>query len=339
MTKQKKISIIMPAYNVGHVLHETFDSLLQQTYTEWECLCMDDGSTDNTYDVMQRYAKRDKRFRIFQQKNAGVTTASNALLNQVDTQTTYIYFLDSDDYIHPQTFETLVRIQQKTQVDAVEGSCVRVTDKKPDSYFQPIHLHETDVTVLTDLSVYLLKRTRQNLSAMWINKCKLYVWDKIKQVRFHEKLSYEDDYFYNSQLHTIMSSKAIVNYAFYYYRLNPSSLTRSVNYQRYQDACTARIYATYDYFIKGKRLPERILTEFCKDLSEDAYRMIGLKPVRRCRDKKLRRQLFHKACLIFSDMRLEGILDVSLLSWYQRLVLWAFRCHLYGLTRFLMLFK
>ena len=93
MTKQKKISIIMPAYNVGHVLHETFDSLLQQTYTEWECLCMDDGSTDNTYDVMQRYAKQDKRFRIFQQKNAGVTTASNALLNQVDTQTTYIYFL------------------------------------------------------------------------------------------------------------------------------------------------------------------------------------------------------------------------------------------------------
>ncbi|MBQ9090203.1 MAG: glycosyltransferase [Alphaproteobacteria bacterium] len=337
--KNKKISVLVPAYNAERILHETFDSLLQQTYTNWECLCIDDGSKDNTYDVMQRYAKQDKRFRIFQQKNTGITGANNALLNQVDNQTTYIYFLDSDDYIHPQTFEILVGIQQRTQADAVEGECSRFQDKKPDDYFQHIDVDSLNVTVLTDLSVYLLKRTRKHLSGMWINKCKLYVWDKVKNMRFHEKLSYEDDYFYNSQVHTVMSSKAIVNYPFYYYRINSSSMTRSVNYQRYQDACTVRIYATYDYFIKGKRVPDNILTEFRKDLAEDAYRMIGLKPVRRCPDKVLRKQLFHKACLVFSDMRLSGVLDTALLSRYQRLVLWAFRCHLYWLTRFLILFK
>ncbi len=339
MSKNKKIAVLVPAYNAGNVIHETLDSLVAQTYPYWECFCMNDGSTDNTSDVIKRYVENDTRFHSFLQQNSGLTKTLNVLLNKVSDDFDYIYFLDSDDCIHPQTFEMMVNIQQNTRVDIVEGSMLRFMDEKPLVYYDKLNINELSVQVLTDMTAFLLKRTRKGIGGTWINKQKLYVWSKIKSVRFNEQLSYEDDYFYNSQVHTIIRSKAVINYPFYYYRVNPKSMTQSINYQKYQQACTARIYATYDYFIKGNRVPSEILKEFKTDMANDAYRMIGLKPVRRCRDKKMRRQLYINACRTFKDMRSNDIINVSGLGWNKRLIFWSFSVGYYPLTRFLLLFK
>ncbi len=339
MIQRKKIGIIVPAYNVGHLLHETFDSILGQTYTAWECFCVDDGSSDNTFDVMKRYAAKDQRFHIYQQTNKGVTQASNFSLEKIDDTFDYIYFLDSDDYIHPQTFEIMVQIQQSTGVDMVESHMMRVKDEKPYAYFQKLKAWNLPIQIITDMNIYLLKRTRQKYTNTWINKQKLYVWENIKHVRFNEKLSYEDDYMYNSQIHTLTHSKAIIAYPLYYYRINPTSLTHSIDYQMYQKACAARIYATYDYFIKGNRIPPEIIKEFKTDIANDAYRMIGLKPVRRCQNNKLCFALYQNACRIFQDMHQKGILNLSGLSWYKQFVFWSFYQQWYLLTRLLLLFK
>ncbi len=339
MNQIKKIAVIMPAYNVGYFLHETFDSLLSQSYSAWECFSVDDGSTDNTFNVMQRYAKQDKRFHIYQQTNQGVTQASNFLLEKIDDTFEYIYFLDADDYIHSQTFEILTHVQQKTGVDIVESHFERVKDEKPLSFYACLNASQLPFEIITDMHVYLLKRTRRKYCDTWINKQKLYVASKIKDVRFNEKLSYEDDYLYNSQIHTMIVSKAIVDCPLYYYRINPNSLTRSVDYRRYQKACAERIYATYDYFIKGNRVPEAIRGEFKKDMAHDAFRMIGLKPVKRCRNQTQCRQLYANACVIFRNMRSCCILDISGLSFYKRLVFWSFEKECYLMTRFFLLFK
>ena len=108
---KETIYVLVPAYNAEEYIETTFDSLIRQTYTDWICLCMDDGSTDRTWEIIQKYSHKDKRFKVFTQRNQGVTKTLNTLLKKVEGP--YLYYLDSDDYIHPQTFQTLISIIKK----------------------------------------------------------------------------------------------------------------------------------------------------------------------------------------------------------------------------------
>ena len=76
-------SIIIPVYNVAPYLRECLDSVLKQTFTDWEAICIDDGSTDESGAILDEYAAKDKRFRVIHQANAGVSAARNAALDKV----------------------------------------------------------------------------------------------------------------------------------------------------------------------------------------------------------------------------------------------------------------
>ena len=71
------VSVVVPAYNYGHFLGETLSDLQKQTYEHWECIIVDDGSTDNTRDVAKEWCLKDKRYRYIFQKNAGLSAARN----------------------------------------------------------------------------------------------------------------------------------------------------------------------------------------------------------------------------------------------------------------------
>ena len=90
-----KFSIVVPCYNVGSYLHFCLDSVLAQSCADWECLCVDDGSTDDTGSILDEYALRDTRVRVFHQKNAGEGAARNTALDHATGD--YICFLDGDD--------------------------------------------------------------------------------------------------------------------------------------------------------------------------------------------------------------------------------------------------
>ena len=79
----KKFSIIIPVYNVAPYLRECLDSVLAQTLTDWEAICVDDGSTDGSGAILDEYAARDQRFRIIHQPNSGVSAARNVALDMV----------------------------------------------------------------------------------------------------------------------------------------------------------------------------------------------------------------------------------------------------------------
>lgn len=95
-----KVSVIVPSYNYGHLISETLDSVLSQTYKDWECIIVDDGSTDNTRQVVEKYLKRDGRFKYIHQKNKGLAGARNSGILNASGE--YIQLLDADDLLHPE---------------------------------------------------------------------------------------------------------------------------------------------------------------------------------------------------------------------------------------------
>ena len=101
----EKISIIVPVYNVEPYIGKCLDSILEQTYSNYEVLLIDDGSTDNSGVICDEYSALDGRFRVFHQKNSGVSAARNFAL--IRSEGAYIMFVDSDDFIHPQMLEIL----------------------------------------------------------------------------------------------------------------------------------------------------------------------------------------------------------------------------------------
>lgn len=115
------ISVIIPAYNYASFLPQAIGSVSSQTYQNWECIVVDDGSTDNTKDVMEQLMKEDKRIHYFVQVNSGPTVARNLGLSKAKGK--YIQFLDADDLIEDQKFQKQLDVFEKyPDIDIVYGN-------------------------------------------------------------------------------------------------------------------------------------------------------------------------------------------------------------------------
>jgi glycosyltransferase involved in cell wall biosynthesis len=104
-----KISIIIPMYNRATLVGETLDSILAQTYTDWECIVVDDGSTDNSIEVVQKYVDKDSRFKLLirpDERTKGAPTCRN--IGYENSKGEYIYFFDSDDLISDNFLDIIV---------------------------------------------------------------------------------------------------------------------------------------------------------------------------------------------------------------------------------------
>lgn len=107
------VSIIIPCYNQGIFLSETIESVLKQSYNEWECIIVNDGSTDNTKEVAKKYCKKDPRIKYIEQKNQGLSSARNSGIKQSHGK--YILPLDSDDLIGNTYIEKAVDILENNK--------------------------------------------------------------------------------------------------------------------------------------------------------------------------------------------------------------------------------
>jgi len=143
-----KISVIIPVYNVAPYLRECLDSVLAQTFTDWEAVCVDDGSTDGSGDILDEYAKRDARVHVIHQANGGLSAARNAGMDAAAGE--WLFFLDSDDVIVRDAFERLSAIVAEGRYDAVFTGMLISFTKDP-----PVHS-------LGDSSVYVSSEERRN---------------------------------------------------------------------------------------------------------------------------------------------------------------------------------
>ena len=118
------ISVIIPIYNVEKYLRRCLDSVKNQTFPDWEAICVNDGSPDNSAEILEEYAKKDARFKIVNKENGGLSDARNAGMAVASGE--YILYLDSDDFIHPQTMEIAYSLALRDGSDIVSFTYDRI---------------------------------------------------------------------------------------------------------------------------------------------------------------------------------------------------------------------
>jgi glycosyltransferase involved in cell wall biosynthesis len=107
MVQKPIIGIVVPMYNAEKYLPATLDSILQQTFTDWECVLVNDGSPDKSVEIAQAYIERDDRFRVVSKENGGMGSARNFGYKELSPSVQYLSFMDSDDVWLPDALETL----------------------------------------------------------------------------------------------------------------------------------------------------------------------------------------------------------------------------------------
>lgn len=192
--KKNKVSVIVPLYNVEKYLRPCLDSLLNQTLKDIDIICVNDGSTDNSLEILREYAKKDARIKILDRKNGGRSVARNEGLEIVDTP--YVMFCDSDDIYHPTMCERMVNAIDEQGVDLAICGIM-------------IHYEAHSEVKESDDMYYRLKFSGKNfIDENIIRKTdasvcnKIFRMDLIKKfkISFPEKLNNEDYYFYNAYM-------------------------------------------------------------------------------------------------------------------------------------------
>ena len=129
--EKEKVSIIVPMYNAEKFIRKTIESVLAQTYQNWEMLIMNDVSTDNSLAVVSGYAKKDKRIKIINtEKNVGVVKGRNFLIDLASGK--YIAFLDADDYWHNEKLEKQIKFmkEKNASISCTEYTRVKENEEK-----------------------------------------------------------------------------------------------------------------------------------------------------------------------------------------------------------------
>lgn len=109
---EKTISVIIPVYNTADYLPRCLDSVINSDYRNLEIICVNDGSTDNSLDILNEYAEKDSRIRVITITNGGVSNARNVGIESSSGE--FIAFVDSDDWVHRQFFGIMTHFQKRT---------------------------------------------------------------------------------------------------------------------------------------------------------------------------------------------------------------------------------
>lgn len=192
--KKSKVSVIVPVYNAEKYVGACLDSLLRQTLKDIEIICVNDGSTDGSLEILNEYEKKDARIKVVYQKNGGRSLARNAGLKKVSSP--YVMFCDSDDKYDPTMCEKMVKVLEEYETDL--AVCGITTEYEAHSEIKN-----------SDEAYYKLKFYGKNyIDENIIRKTDASVCNKIfrmdliqkSKIDFPEKLNNEDYYFYNAYM-------------------------------------------------------------------------------------------------------------------------------------------
>jgi len=138
------VSVIMPIYNASRFLVQSLGGLLRATSPDLEIICVNDGSTDDSLEIVKRYAKNDRRIRIIDQKNGGYGSAWNTGIRAATGE--YVGNLDPDDFVDPEMYEELYKIAIKNKADVVKSNYFKYQGKEDKStFFEVLKAYPYDV--------------------------------------------------------------------------------------------------------------------------------------------------------------------------------------------------
>ena len=223
---QPKISIIVPVYKAEAYLHRCVDSLLAQTFCDFEILLIDDGSPDKSGDICDQYSQQDDRIRVFHKENGGVSSARQLGIEQAKGE--YSIHCDPDDWVEPNMLEDLYKKAKATDADIV--ICDYLTENKRQSNYITQHIKVEQARYV------LFQLLEGTLHGSCWNKLIRHSCYRQYNISFPSNIIRWEDLFVNCELLSHNISVAYLNKAFYHYDLstNPNSIVRKVTMQGLQ---------------------------------------------------------------------------------------------------------
>ena len=233
-----KISVLIPTWNAAKFIPRCLDSLLAQTFTDWEAICVSDGSPDNSVEILHEYAAGDKRFKVIEKKNTGVSDTRNVAMSHAAGE--YIMYLDSDDFIHPQTMEITYNLARSECADMVsychDKKLYKQLHKQMQKNVNPLDIDLSIVTTIyskvkfkqtDDIMSFVTERSRGG--ARWkIRHCypcmALYRHKLISGMQFNKNIPAYEDIPWFGEILLRRPKTVITKLPLYYYIPNPTSI-------------------------------------------------------------------------------------------------------------------
>lgn len=211
-----KISVIVPVYNAEKYLHRCIDSILAQTFTDFELLLIDDGSKDSSPAICDEYAEKDPRVRVFHKENGGVSSARNAGLDNAKGE--WITFCDSDDWVESTLMHEVIQASLERNPNYIRYGYI----KEYTSGKQEYYLYQEAIQVEgTNIAEKLFNIFHESLyyGFIWNSFFKK---DIIDNTRFDTKLPWLEDHTFSFVVMKKVNSCALINKALYHYWVNES---------------------------------------------------------------------------------------------------------------------
>lgn len=250
-----KISIIVPVYKVEKYIRKCIESVLSQTYTDWEMILVDDGSPDKSGEICDEYARQENRIKVIHKENGGLSSARNAGLD-LPPQGEYVTFLDSDDFWHPEYLSVMVKMCLEYDAEIAMCSVMRGKDTNYPQSFKLQHdtksyeMHNAFVSGVVDI----------------IMCAKLFKKSLFDGIRMPVGFINEDDWT-TWKLFFKSNKIAITTDALYYYTVNDTSIMANAKKKpdlRYFGAYEERIAFFRDKGMEDLEHCSRL--QFCKSL-------------------------------------------------------------------------
>ncbi len=263
-----RLSIVVPVYNAAPYLETCIRNLLAQTYSDWEAIFVDDGSTDGSDQLLDELTDGESRFHVIHQKNGGTARARNAGLDRVSGK--YVTFMDADDELNCEMYERLVQLMDSTGVDM--GVC---------GYYFKIEGADGKSTYLEEKSYpsCVLKdwnQISQQIIALWDADMMSNVWNKIyrmevivsRHLRYRDGHVYTEDRVFNRQFLENCGSLAVTQDCLYYYVRERAGSTT----EKYRDDAFSirhKEYVEFQTHFKKLHIWDEVSREYvCREFTE-----------------------------------------------------------------------
>ena len=212
-----QISVIVPVYRVEKYIHRCVDSILNQTFTDFELILVDDGSPDNCGAICDEYAAKDSRVRVIHQANGGLSAARNAGIDWVfaNSDSQWLTFIDSDDWVHPEYLERLLNAALENHVAVSVCGYVTTEGEKPD-----LSDADTPPQIWNPEDFYVEHRTNAIIAC-----AKLYRKECFEAIRFPDGKLHEDE-FTTYKILFSFGSVAVEPSSLYFYFMNSDGIIR-----------------------------------------------------------------------------------------------------------------
>lgn len=228
-----KVSIIVPVYNVEKYIRRCLDSIIAQTFTDWECLLIDDGSPDNSGKICDEYAKKDSRFRVFHKENGGVSSARNLGVQEASGE--WIAFIDSDDIVLCNWLEVVCNAALRTQTDLVHWGYEKIDEEKS---LETINIYSKEYDNMYD---FILSKNYKHTVWSYLFRKKIITDNSIC---FPVGLKCSEDQSFLLKYMLVSKSVYCIPDILYQYYQNSESVTHLIIDNRY---AFCNVSAAYDY--------------------------------------------------------------------------------------------